>query len=262
MDKIGTIEWVYFEGGEPFLYYPLMVEGVRLGREKGCKVGVVSNAYWATAVEDAGLWLKPLHEQRIDDLSLSDDEFHYDDSEDSPAKRALAAARRMGMDADSICIEGPLVCASPDPEAPKGEPIVGGGVMFRGRAVEKLTGGLPRRPIESFTSCPHEELENPSRVHIDSFGHVHVCQGISMGNLWQTPLSRLVKDYKPLSHPICGPLIRGGPDQLAKEYGIDLPDDFVDECHYCYEVRKALIDRFPDYLAPRQVYGFEDQSSA
>jgi hypothetical protein len=31
----------------------------------------------------------------------------------------------------------------------------------------------------------------------------------------------------------------------------------VDECHYCFEVRKALIDKFPEYLAPRQVYGIE-----
>ena len=24
--KIGSIEWIYFEGGEPFLYYPIMIE--------------------------------------------------------------------------------------------------------------------------------------------------------------------------------------------------------------------------------------------
>lgn len=256
MDKIGTIEWVYFEGGEPFLYYPLMVEGVRLSRGKGYKTGVVSNAYWATAVEDAGLWLKPLYDHMIDDLSLSDDEFHSDNVEDSPAKRASAAARRIGMDADSICIEGPTVTS--EKKIAKGEPIVGGSVMFRGRAVEKLTEGLPRRPTKTFTTCPHEDLEYLSRVHLDSFGHVHLCQGLSLGNMWQTPLSTLVKNYKPLSHPICRPLIQGGPAQLAKEYDVDLPDDFVDECHYCFEVRKALIDRFPDYLAPKQVYGLEE----
>ncbi|MCK4723487.1 MAG: radical SAM protein, partial [Dehalococcoidia bacterium] len=55
--KIGTIEIVYFEGGEPFLFYPLMVEGIRIARDVGFKTGVVTNSYWATSEEDAELWL-------------------------------------------------------------------------------------------------------------------------------------------------------------------------------------------------------------
>ena len=27
--KIGTVDWIYFEGGEPFLYFPLLNESVR-----------------------------------------------------------------------------------------------------------------------------------------------------------------------------------------------------------------------------------------
>ena len=76
-----------------------------------------------------------------------------------------------------------------------------------------------------------------------------------MGNMWETPLSRLVREYNAAKHPICGPMLAGGPVSLAREYAVELPDDFVDECHYCYTVRKALLDRFPVYLAPRQVYG-------
>lgn len=39
--KIGTIEETYFEGGEPFLFYPLMVESIRLAQEMGFKSGIV-----------------------------------------------------------------------------------------------------------------------------------------------------------------------------------------------------------------------------
>ena len=28
-EKLGTVEWIYFEGGEPFLYFPLLVESIR-----------------------------------------------------------------------------------------------------------------------------------------------------------------------------------------------------------------------------------------
>ena len=105
--------------------------------------------------------------------------------------------------------------------------------------------------------CPHEELEHPGRVHLDAYGNVHICQGISMGNAWQTPLSELVRDYDAGLHPICGPLVRGGPAALAGEYNVDHEAGYVDECHFCYAVRTALLERFPDYLAPRQVYGLE-----
>ena len=58
--KIGTINTIYFEGGEPTLYYPLLLESIRRANNKGFKVGMVSNAYGALAEEDAHLLLDPL----------------------------------------------------------------------------------------------------------------------------------------------------------------------------------------------------------
>ncbi|MEW5993589.1 MAG: hypothetical protein AB1744_04245, partial [Candidatus Zixiibacteriota bacterium] len=139
----------------------------------------------------------------------------------------------------------------------KGTSVIGGGALFKGRAVEKLIEGLPLRQWTELGSCEHEELEKPRRVHIDSYGHVHLCQGLSMGNMWETPLSQLVKEYEPHSHPIVGPLLRGGPAELARVYDVTHEEAYVDECHFCFTLRKALIDRFPEYLAPRQVYGLE-----
>lgn len=114
--KIGTINWIYFEGGEPFLFYPIMIEGIKIARSMGFKVGVVTNAYYATSE---------------------------------------------------------------------------------------------------------------------------------------------VRSYNADSHPICGPLVRGGPALLAKEYNVEHEDKCVDACHFCYLICLALIDRFPQYLAPKQVYGSE-----
>ena len=91
--RIGTVEWIYFEGGEPFLFYPSMLEGVRLAREKGFKVGVVTNAHGAISEEDAEVWLRPLAELGVAYLSVSDDSFHSADGDDNSAKRASAAAR-------------------------------------------------------------------------------------------------------------------------------------------------------------------------
>ncbi len=256
MRKIGTISMVYYEGGEPFLYYPLLLEGIKMSHEMGFKTGVVTNSYWALSVEDAELWLKPLLPY-ISDVSVSNDTYHHGEEKENPATKALAALKRLGIPGGDICIEEPTVDISKTQE--KGEPVIGGGAMFRGRAVEKLiTDELPKRHWEEFTECPHEELKDPGRVHPDPFGNVHICQGLSMGNMWKTPLSELVKNYNASTHPISGPLIRGGPSQLVREYQLDLEGDYVDACHLCFEARKALLDKFPEYLAPRQVYGLAD----
>lgn len=252
--KIGTIEWVYFEGGEPFLYYPLLIEGIKAATRHGFKVGVVTNAYFATSVEDAEEWLIPLHEMNVSDLSISDDQFHNEGTVESPAKIALKAARKLGMNVSSITIDEPIT-KKIEGMRKKGEPVIGGGVMFRGRAAEKLVTDLPRLSWKEFTECPHEELVNPERVHVDAYGNVHLCQGISMGNMWHTPLSELVKNYDAQSHPIIFPIVNGGPLELTKHYEVDHENSYVDACHFCFETRKRLIEIFPEYLAPKQVYG-------
>jgi organic radical activating enzyme len=255
LTKIVTVEWVYFEGGEPFLFYPLMVEGIKIANTMGFKTGVVTNAYWVTSEDDAMLWLKPLHELGISDLSISDDKFHYEEEKDNPAKMALAAANKLGMPVSSICIEKPKLDS--EINRTKGAPVINGGVLLKGRAVENLIEGLPKRGFDEFKECSEEELRDPTRVHIDSYGYVHLCQGLVLGNMWETPLSVLVDTYDAEIHPICGPILTGGPVLLAKKYNVKHDKKYISACHFCYKVRQALLDRFPQYLAPRQIYGLE-----
>ncbi len=254
---MGTVREAYFEGGEPFLFYAALVESVRLARETGLEAGIVTNGYWATSVEDAKLWLVPLSQLIVSDFSVSDDELHYGNRADSPARYALNAAKLLGMPANSLCKAKPVIQQGLDSHSEKGAPEISGGIKLRGRAVEKLLDGLPARKRRELKECPYEDLADPKRIHIDSYGTVQICQGISMGNCWKTPLSELAGDYDAEKHPICGPLVRGGPLGLVEEYRLDLKGEYVDECHLCYAARVELLARFPEYLAPRQVYGLE-----
>ena len=45
--------------------------------------------------------------------------------------------------------------------------------------------------------------------------------------------------------------------QLAKELGVTPESGYIDECHFCYLVRRSTIHKFKDYLAPEQVYGLD-----
>lgn len=247
------IKSVYFEGGEPFLFYPLMLEALRLAKQHGLETGLVTNCYWATSERDAELWLRPLAEIGIDDLSVSDDAFHSDKQEQSPASLASKAAERLGLPVGSICIEAPTATPTPDRNATGA--VIGGDVLFKGRAVDKLIGNLPRRDFSCFNECPHEELENPERVHLDPFGNVFVCQGLSIGNVWRKPLKALMVEYRPHEHPIVGPLLKGGPAELARKCHEAADEGYVDHCHLCFVARRRLLDQFPHALCPIQVYG-------
>jgi MoaA/NifB/PqqE/SkfB family radical SAM enzyme len=253
--RLGTIEAIYFEGGEPFLSYDLLLEGVRLARQRGFNAGIVTNGCWASGITEAKAMLKPLAELGIADLSISDDALHYSDKTEYPSKIALAAAQDMGIPIYPLRKYKPEVKQTIVDGHEKGQPEISGGIKFRGRAVENFTAGLPTKAAASLKTCPWEDLRAPKRVHIDAYGNVQVCQGISIGNCWKTPLTELIRSYDPDSHPICGPLLRGGPLQLGLEHGLDIDCEFVDECHCCFMSRLKLIEKYPDELCPRQVYG-------
>lgn len=251
--NIGNIEWIYFEGGEPFLYYQSMLWGLRAAKDYGFKRGIVTNAYWATSVRDAKEWLTPISEIGISDFSISDDAYHYDESEENLSKYAYEAAKDLGLPVGKIAIEDPKKYLKEIEW--KGKPVVKGKVLFKGRAVEKLVEGLPRKPWSEFDKCLDEDFSNQSRVHIDPFGYVHVCQGITMGSMKQTALPKLLDSFNPITHPICGPILRGGPAELVRKYHTEHEKRYVDECHLCYSTRLKLRERFSNTLAPSQIYG-------
>jgi len=253
---LGTVGWIYFEGGEPFLYYAVLLKGVQMAAGMDFQVGVVSNSYWATAEQDAREWLKPFT-GLIQDLSVSSDLFHWSEKLSQQAKNARAAAEQLGIPLGIISIAQPEATdsASAVGKLPEGETSV----MYRGRAAEKLVGRTPWWPWGQFTECPYEDLREPGRVHVDPLGNIHICQGISLGNLFDKPLSEICETYDPDSHPITGPLLEGGPAELVRRYGLSHRKSYADACHLCYETCRALRERFPEILMPDQMYGiFED----
>ncbi len=254
-EKIGNIEWIYFEGGEPVLYYPIMLWGLREAKRLGYKTGFITNAYWATSVEDAKEWLKPFCEVGVSDVVISDDAFHYGKEEENLAKHAYEAAIDLGLPVNTIALEDPKEYMIG--KEWKGKPVTEGAVLFKGRAVEKLVESLPRKPWNEFDECLDEDFSNQKRVHIDPFGYVHVCQGITMGNTKKNPLSILFENFDPYEHPICCPILEGGPAELVRKFNVEHEEGYVDECHLCYCARLKLRKKFPEILTPDQMYGVD-----
>jgi hypothetical protein len=119
----------------------------------------------------------------------------------------------------------------------------------------ELAGRAPQRSWREFTECPYEDFVEPGRVHVDPFGNLHICQGISIGNLFETPLAEICGNYHVGSNPVTGPLHRGGPVELVERYGLPRRESYADACQMCYEARLELRSRFPEILTPDQMYG-------
>ena len=184
--KDAGVTSIYFEGGEPFLYYAILNKAVHLATDMGFSVGIVSNGYWASSVADAEEWLRPFV-GLVEDLSISNDFFHCGAAVGERPQTAVIAANRLGIPTGTISIAQPGVEAKQTHGQIEGE----GAVMFRGRAVEKLAERGDSHPWEGFDSCPHEDLREPGRVHLDPLGNLHICQGIVIGNLFEKPLKQI-----------------------------------------------------------------------
>jgi hypothetical protein len=255
--RLKTVDTVYFEGGEPFLFYPVLLECVRLARTRGYAVGIVTNGYFATSDENARCFLEPIRDLGIADLSISDDIFHYENREENASRRATKTARELGIPTLVLALDpggsGPGYTA--DTREEKKGTITEGGIMFRGRAAVKLSPNARLHDWRQFTACPYEDLVNPSRLHVDAYGNLQICQGICIGNIREKPLDILVREYAAQDHPVCGPLVRGGPAELARALGYEPPIEGVaDACHLCYLARTSCRDKYPGILEPPQVY--------
>jgi MoaA/NifB/PqqE/SkfB family radical SAM enzyme len=249
--KDAGITSIYFEGGEPFLYYAILNKAVHLAASMGFSVGIVSNAYWAGTVADATEWLRPFA-GRVSDLSVSSDLYHCEKSLGERPQNAVVAAKWLGIPTGMISV------SQPDEESKESHGQLEeaeSGVMYRGRAAEKLASRAPSHPWEGFDSCPHEDLREPGRIHLDPLGNLHICQGIVIGNLFEKPLKQICDEYDADSHPICGVLLAGGPAALVTEYNLPHASRYADACHLCYIARDNLRIRFPELLAPNQMYG-------
>jgi hypothetical protein len=250
--ELDSLESVSFTGGEPFLQYPILLSAVRRAARDGLKVGVISNGYWATDEAGCTEWLGPLA-GLVQDLTISCDWYHWEAELKQHVRNVCTVGRDLNIPVRVVsviypeCIGIESVTGSVQLEE---SPLT-----YRGRAAQELAPDAPGRPWLSFTACQNLDLRNPNRLYIDPFGNVMVCQGISIGNVIDTPLVEICDSYAPEYHPIIGPLLEGGPVELVLRYGLGHESIYADACHACYEARKGLRSKFPDSLASDQMYG-------
>ncbi len=233
---VGTVTAVCAEGGESFAEYDVLVHFLHAATARGLSTSALTNASWVESRRQAEERIAELRAAGLTNLGISTDEWH----------RRFIPVERVDM-----LLE---VCTRAGLEASRMETTVAG-IMFRGRAAERFAPHQPARPARELTTCPHEKLDAPSRVHLDCYGMLHLCQGLTLG---RAPIAEAIAAYDPANHPIVRPLLEGGPyalAQFAATFGFEITPGYADACHLCYRAREFLRSQFPDLLGPDEMYG-------
>lgn len=262
-------------GGEPFLYFELLVQTMRNAKKLGvARTWVITNGFWAKNKTLAEERLTVLKEAGLKSITFSVDGFHREYVPFEDVKNGIEPALSVGFEKvwvdsyflgseDSNSFYNNLTKKTlrrlrnlGDIEINKRE------VDFEGRAAELLT-----KHVEPEQQTPTGRcllpfwiggtLRNPEVVEIDHEGNVTLCPGICIGNTKNRSLTRILQTYDSSTHPVLSIIAEEGPIGLlkvAKAKGFKEKKKFIDECHLCYEMRRLLRPYYPDHLSSSTCY--------
>ncbi len=253
ISRTPSVQRVVFTGGEPFVFY----QHLRLAVQEAALLDL-SPAVWTSGLflQDpiaCPSYIKGLVEMGLTTLILSG----------GPYMETTFPEERLS-DLQTRLYPASLFLASLEPKPPYdvpdfsriGVPWIDGPVSYMGRASKLVeTEGQTLWDPASFDTCPHIDLTNPTALHVDPWGNVHMCPGIPIGNLRHQSFRRILSTFRVESHPIADPLKRGGPYELAVSHGIDISEDaYADACHMCYSIRKKLLHKHTLGIGPITFY--------
>jgi MoaA/NifB/PqqE/SkfB family radical SAM enzyme len=249
---------IHLTGGEPFLFWDHLLEILEQAQKRDLgKVDLIeTSGFWATSDKIVRQRLKRLDELGMNRFKVSTDPFHQEYVDVEPVRRlAEVAVEMLGPERVLVrwqkYLENPVDMKNLSPaeleqqfiNAMKDYPC-----RFTGRAGGRLAGLVALKHIESIAgiNCKSEFL-GAKGVHIDPFGNVFsgTCSGIIVGNINQTPLEDIWKQFDPRSSGLVSTLFSKGPYGLlaeAEKLGYKRAELYAGKCHLCTSLRQFFCD--------------------
>ena len=250
---------VHITGGEPFLYWDRMLEILEQAQKQ--RLGEVNlietNGFWAADEKVVKRRLKRLVELGMNRFKISTDPFHQEYVDIEPIRRLAELATKI-LGPERVLVRWQKYLDEPTEmknlsstqqeqkyrSAMKDYPC-----RFTGRAAGRLAELVAALPSEELASmnCKSDFL-GAKGVHIDPFGNVFsgTCSGIIMGNVSQTKLEDIWKQFHPEQNEIINTLFNFGPFGLlerACELGYEKEKVYAGKCHLCTSIRQFLLEK-------------------
>ena len=249
---------IHITGGEPFLYWDHLLEILEQAQKQNLgKVDLIeTNGFWATSEKIVRQRLKRLDELGMNRFKVSTDPFHQEYVDIEPVRRlAEIATEILGPGRVLVrwqkYLDNPIDMKSlsqTELEQQYINAIKDYPCRFTGRAGGKLAELVANSinknrasSIEHRDNCKSDFL-GAKGVHIDPFGNVFssTCSGIIVGNVNQTPLQDIWKQFDPRSSGSIGTLFNKGPYGLlagAEKLGYKRAEFYAGKCHFCTSIR-------------------------
>ena len=270
-----SLNWITFNGGEPFLFYKTLKRCIEIAHKLGQKeIGVFTSGYWGGNQTNARRKLHELKKAGLSSICFSVDAFHQEFVPFRSVRTAINTARTLGFHKLIVTSQFLGSVDSRNPLNMKNEALLERfspsedvtierkPLYVEGRAADLLADYMQHPAGSPKGTCilplrTGGTLKNPTAIQIDPSGNVTVCPGLCIGNAKAEPLSRILKEYNYEHHPIMRLLVQRGPSKLS-----ELPEardagalaEWVSDCHMCYELRRRLRACYPEFLAPESCY--------
>ena len=272
MDLADNDPKIHITGGEPFLYYDHLAE--LMTRAKTLKLTppdmIETNGFWAVDKKLISERLRFLASAGMKRLKVSWDPFHAEYIDPEPVKLLVETAIEI-LGTQRVLVRWEKYLQEPVSKIREiseiqrldlyRSAIADYPVRFTGRASERLAGLSPLKPAESFTENCKQDFLAAKGVHIDPYGNVFSgqCSGIIIGNVNQTPLDVMWKQFDPQTREMVDSLFIEGPSGLlpkALKAGYQLKSSYSDKCHFCSELRQFFFDigMFNSIIGPCDCY--------
>ncbi|MFX1391597.1 MAG: radical SAM protein [Promethearchaeota archaeon] len=268
------LQSVWVHGGEPFLYFESLEHIIKEANKLNIpRRGVITNSFWAKNEKIVKKKLERLKKAGLTAITFSADFFHQQFISLEYVRNALSSAVAIGIGdiyVDSYFVDDINTYNYFNQLTKNNLEILEEiqSVEFHkfpmsveGRGTE-LIEYLKLKEETPSGKCPvpfwiEGNLENPETIEIDSEGNVTLCPGICIGNTQIQHLTKIICNYDIDKHPILSIISKEGPIgllEIAKERGFKQNQQFVNECHLCYELRKFLYPYYSYSLAPKECY--------
>jgi len=249
---------IHITGGEPFLYWDRLQQILEQAKKLNLgKVDLIeTNGFWAADEGTIKERLKILDELGMLRLKISTDPFHQEYVDIEPVRRLARMATEVLGERRVLVrwreyLESPIEMK----ELLAGErqeqyirAINDYPCRFTGRAAVKLAELVAKDTVEQIAQadCKGAFL-SAKGIHIDPFGNVFsgTCSGIIIGNINQSPLENIWRQFHPAKSEFIDTLFNVGPFGLlekAAKLGYQKAEVYVGKCHLCTSIRQFLFD--------------------
>lgn len=269
------LKWIHISGGEIFLNKSALydiIAAISLHFNKN--IGISTNGFWAKTNEETAEIIAQLHTLGVTGVAVSTDYYHTPFVSVERVKRVAHAIETSNMrthcyimsarnkehtqhatEINNISeqLTSKAQAGLAIPLAPTKIRSIGLGATIN---IPK-TKHIPQGMCTDISECLGKRGPmNPTMVWIDCYGNVMICYGIIIGNIYNTPFATIIKNYSPQQNTLLQELSAHGPKglhALAKSKGIEMPEEYFDECDLCYTSRKKLQTYYAE-LGPPECY--------